>query len=433
MPGDRYRNKQIIRVQGAKGSRVPVKIIPERLNSPLDALNPRTLYEYLKGAVMGKRVGICAVAQTTYVRDKWEQRFQGMGLDVLESLIKQTGVDFSEKNGIGMSINVSDDIFDARTISDNAMTDVLGGHFRCEEKVAQEGAQAIYYGLAAIMSGHTDLVLIIGHCKESQGKSRNMVTHLAFDPFYTRPVGLDFCAAAGLQAQAYAAKSGITDEHLADVVVRSRLNAVNNPFTPEAKVVSKEEVMKSPMLADPIRELHAYPVSDGAVGMILASEERAVEITKNPVWIKGVGNCIDRFFLGDRDPASNFALKKAAKRAYDRAGIKDPRTSFDVMEISDQYAYQNPMWMEGLGICDEGKGAKWLESGGPDRFNVNPSGGMLAGNPLILGGLVRSAEAVLQLTGQAGKRQVRDAKTALAHGVMGPAGQFHTVIILERD
>ena len=382
---------------------------------------------------MGRRVAICAVAQTTYERDKWQHRFQGMALEVLESLLEQTGLDFSEKNGISMTISVSDDIFDARTISDNAMTDVLGAHLRCEEKVAQEGAQAVYYGLAAIMSGHTDLVLIIGHCKESQGKSRNMVTHLAFDPFYTRPVGMDFCAAAGLQARAYAEKSGISDEQLADVVVRARCNAANNPFTPEIKPISKEEVLKSPMLADPIRLLHAYPVSDGAVGMILASEERAGEITKNPVWIKGVGNCMDRFFLGDRDLASNFALKKAAERAYDRAGIKDPRSAFDLIEISDQYAYQHPMWIEGLGICDEGKGAKWLESGGPDKFRVNPSGGMLAGNPLILGGLVRSAEAALQLTGQAGERQVKDAKTALAHGVMGPAGQFHSVIILERD
>ena len=382
---------------------------------------------------MGNRVAICAVAQTTYERDKWHQRFQGMALEVLESLLNRTGLDFSEKNGIGMSISVSDDIFDARTISDNAMTDVLGAHLRCEEKVAQEGAQAIYYGLAAIMSGHTDLVLIIGHCKESQAKSRNMVTHHAFDPFYTRPVGMDFCAAAGLQAQAYAAKSNITDRQLAGVVVRARNNGAKNPFTPETLPVSEKEVLESPMLADPIRQLHAYPVSDGAVGMILASEERAKEITKNPVWIKGVGNCIDSFFLGDRDLASNFALKKAARRAYERAGIKDPRSAFDVIEISDQYAYQNPMWIEGLGICDDGNGGKWLDSGGPDKFHVNPSGGMLAGNPLILGGLVRSAEAVLQLTGEAGKRQVKDAKTALAHGVMGPAGQFHTVIILERD
>jgi acetyl-CoA C-acetyltransferase len=382
---------------------------------------------------MARRVGICAVAQTTYERDKWYVRFQGMALEVLESLLEQTGLDFSEDNGINTTISVSDDVFDARTISDNGMTDVLGAHFRCEEKVAQDGAQAVYYGLATILSGHTDLVLIIGHCKESQGKSRNMATHVAFDPFYTRPVGMDFCAAAGLQAQAYRAKSGITDEHLAKVVVAARENATKNPFIPEISKVTPEEVIASPMLADPIRKLHAYPISDGAVGMILAAEERAREITDTPVWITGVGNCMDSFFLGDRDLASNFALKKAAERAYRRAGITDPRSSFDVIEISDQYAYQLPMWIEGLGICEEGKGGEWIDANGPEKCHVNFSGGMLAGNPLMIGGLVRAAEAALQLKRQARDHQVKDAKTALAHGVMGPAGQFHSVITLARD
>lgn len=382
---------------------------------------------------MAKKVGICAVAQTPYERDKRHQRFQGMALDVLESLLEQTGLDFSEDGGINTSISVSDDVFDARTISDNAMTDVLGAHYRCEEKVAQDGAQAVYYGLATILSGHTDLVLIIGHCKESQAKSRNMVTHMAFDPFYTRPVGLDFLSAAALQAQSYMAKSFITERQLAKVVVRAREFAKKNPFTHGIETLAEDEVLNSAMLADPIRELHAYPVSDGAVGMILASEERTKKITDTPVWITGVGNCFDGFFLGDRDLAGNFALKKAAERAYRRAGIEDPKSAFDVIEISDQYAYQQPMWLEGLGLCDEGKGGRFIDDGGPDKFHINHSGGMLAGNPIMIGGLVRAAEAALQLMGKAGDRQVNDAKRALAHGVMGPAGQFHSVAILERD
>jgi len=381
---------------------------------------------------MARRVGICAVAQTRYKRDYWEERFQGMGLVVLESLLAQTGLDFSEKGGIDMTISVSNDIFDARTISDNGMTDVLGGHFRCEEKVDQDGAQAVYYGLAAIQSGHCDVVYILGHCKESQAQSRNRVTHLAFDPFYTRPVGLDYCCAAGLQARAYVDRAGISEQQLAEVVVRARKNAGNNPCTREIEAVTVEEVMGSPMLADPIRSLHAYPVSDGAVGMILAAEERALEITDKPVWITGAGNCMDSFFLGDRDLASNFALKTAAARAYKRAGISDPKTAFDVVELSDQYAYQLPMWAEGVGLCAEQAGGGWIDDGGPDRANVNLSGGVLAGNPIILGGLVRTAEVALQLRDEAEGHQVDGVKTGLAHGVTGPAGQFHSVITLER-
>ncbi len=382
---------------------------------------------------MDRKVGICAVAQTTFLRNKWDQRFQNMAVEVLDDLRGQTGANFSEDRGIGMSISCSDDLFDARTISDNALTDVLGGHFGCEEKVAQEGIQALYYGLAAIKSGHEDVVLVLGHCKESQGQSRNMVTHMAFDPFYTRPVGLDFCVAAGLQAQAYGDKSGITDEHLAKIVVRARQMAAKNPSQPETEITTMEDVLASQFLADPIRELHAYPVSDGAVGMILAAEDRVHEFTDSPVWITGVGNSMDSFFLGDRDLTANTALKAAALRAYKRAGITDPASAFDLLELSDQYAYQLPMWMEGLGLCDEGAGGKWVDDQGWNSARVNLSGGMLGGNPLILGGLVRAAEAVRQLKGEAGECQVNNARTALAHGVMGPAGQFHSVVTLERD
>ncbi|MBU2552217.1 MAG: thiolase family protein [Proteobacteria bacterium] len=382
---------------------------------------------------MAGRVGICAVAQTTYERNKWHMRFQGMALDVLESLLEQTGLDFEEDTGIDTSISVSDDVFDARTISDNAMTDVLGAHYRCEEKIAQEGLQAVYYAAATILSGHTDKILIIGHCKESQGQSRNMATHMAFDPFYTRPVGLDFQAAAGLQARAYMARSGVTGEQLARVVERSRRNAQKNPFITDLPAVTAREVLASPMLADPIRELEAYPVSDGCVGLIMASEEVARKVCDTPVWVTGLGNCMDHFFLGDRDLTSNFALKKAAGLAFKRAGIDDPKTAFDLVELSDKFAYQQPMWAEGLGLCDEGAGGRWLDQGGPERMRVNPSGGQLAGNPGILAGLVRAAEAALQLMGRAGDRQVDGARRALAHGVMGPAGQFHTAAILERD
>ena len=382
---------------------------------------------------MGK-VGICAVAQTIYQRSNVSERFQGMALEVVESLLQQTGLgpDFSA-GGIDTAISVSDDVYDARTISDNAMTDVLGSHYGCEEKVAQDGAQAIYYGVATILSGQTDLVLVVGHCKESQGQSRNMVTHLAFDPFYTRPVGLDFCSAAALQAQAYMARSGVTERHLAKIVARARRQAAKNPCTPEVPAVTEEAVLRSALIADPLRELHCHPVSDGAVGVILASEERARAICRAPVWVTGVGNSLDSFFLGDRDRATSAALQQAAARAYARAGIDDPRHAFDVVEVSDPFAHQLPMWVEGLGICRAERGGRWIDADGPDTLRVNLSGGTLAGTPLILGGLTRVAEAALQLMDRAGERQVDGARRALAHGVMGPAGQFHSVVTLERD
>lgn len=377
------------------------------------------------------KVAICAVAQHKNDSDLWYKRFQGMLLDVLEDLQRQAGFDFNEDTGVNSIVSCSDDFFDARTISNSGVVDVLGAHYRSEEKMAQEGLNAIGFAMSIILSGHDDLVLIMGHCKESQGESRNVITNLGFDPFYGRAVGLDYLNAAGLQANAYMRKSGLTDDHLAEIVVRSRRYAAKNPYANAQEIVEKGKVKASPMLCDPIRQLHAYPVSDGAVGLLLASEERAKEFTDKPVWITGFANCMDAFFFGDRDLTSNFALKKAAARAYAKAGIADPKKAIDLVEVMDGYAYQQPLWLEGLGFCENGKGARFIDDGGPEQFNVNRSGGMLAGDPMIISGLYRAVNAVLQLRGDAGDMQASDVKRAVAHSTNGPAGQFHSVLILE--
>ncbi|MGM0453586.1 MAG: thiolase C-terminal domain-containing protein [Thermodesulfobacteriota bacterium] len=381
---------------------------------------------------MNQRVAVCAVAQIKNEPDIWYQRFQGMLLDCFESIVGQTGVTFDMEKGIRNVVTCSDDVFDARTISDNGMTDVVGAHYRGEEKMAQNGINGLGYAMASILSGHDDLILLMGHCKESQPESRRMCTNLAFDPFYCRPLGLDYMSACGLQARAYMNKAGVTDDHLARIVARSRKNAAHNPFARENPVVTEEDVLHSPMLCDPIRELHQYPVTDWAVGMLLCCEERAHEFTDNPVWLTGFGNSMDSYFLGDRDLSQNRALTQAAKRAYGMAGIDDPKKVFDLVELNDAYAYQTPMWAEGAGLINGGEGGKWIDEDGMDAANVNLSGGMLNGNPLMLGGLARALEAVIQLKGEAGERQVDGARRAMAHGNTGPAGQHHAVVILER-
>jgi acetyl-CoA C-acetyltransferase len=381
---------------------------------------------------MSRRVAVCAVAQIKNQPDIWYQRFQGMLFDCFESIVEQTGVTFDMETGIRNVVTCSDDVFDARTISDNGMTDVVGAHFRGEEKTAQDGINALGYATASILSGHDDLVLVMGHCKESQSESRRMCTNLAFDPFYCRPLGLDFVNAAGMQARAYMAKAGLTDEQLASVVVRARENGAKNPYARQNDAVSTDDVMNSAMLADPIRELHQYPVTDWAVGMLLCCEERAREFTDNPAWITGFGSCMDSYFLGDRDLTSNFALKKAAGRAYAMAGIADPVREINLAELNDAYAYQLPLWAEGVGLAGEGQGGAWLDSGGLDTYRVNLSGGMLNGNPIMLGGLARATECVLQLNGAAGDRQADNVQKTLAHGTTGAAGQHHGVVILEK-
>lgn len=381
---------------------------------------------------MNRRIAICGYAQIRNEPDIWNQRFQGMLLDCLEPLVRETGVTWDMESGIRTVITCSDDVFDARTISDGAMGDVVGAHFRGEEKIAQDALNGFGYAMACILSGHDDVLLYAGHCKESQSESRDMNTNLAFDPFYCRPLGLDFRNAAAFQAREYMTRGRVTDEHLAAVVVRSRKSAAKNPFARRNEAVTLDEVARSSMLADPIRVLHHYPVTDWAFAFLLCCEERAREFCGDPVWITGFGNCMDGYYPGERDLVANPALRSAAARAYAAAGITDPRHSFDVIEVNDAVAYQQPLWMEGLGLVDAGSGGAWIENDGPAQMRVNLSGGMLNGNPLMLGGAARLGECYLQLAGKGGERQVPDARRALAHGTTGPCGQHHAVVILEK-
>jgi acetyl-CoA C-acetyltransferase len=166
--------------------------------------------------------------------------------------------------------------------------------------------------------------------------------------------------------------------------------------------------------------------------MLLCCGERAREFTDKPVFLTGFGSCMDSYFLGDKDLTANFALTNATQRAYKMAEISDPKKAFDVVELNDAYAYQLPLWAEGIGLADVISGGKWIDGGGMDRHHVNLSGGMLNGNPIMLGGLARAMECILQLRGEAGDRQVDGAKKALAHGATGAAGQHHAVLILEK-
>ena len=125
-----------------------------------------------------KRVAICAVAQHEIKANIWDKRFQDMLLDILEDLQGETGFAFGGENGVKNIVTCSDDFFDARTISDNAVNDVVGAaNYRGEQKMAQEGLNGIGYAMSVILSGHDDVIYLAGHCKESLSASRNQIAN----------------------------------------------------------------------------------------------------------------------------------------------------------------------------------------------------------------------------------------------------------------
>jgi acetyl-CoA C-acetyltransferase len=384
---------------------------------------------------MERRAAIVAMAQTRFEAKKADQRVQEMLWEVVKDVRGQTGLGI-KPGEIDNAVTCSDDFFDARTISDAAIGDLVGAHLGSEEKVSQDGLQALFYAAACVLSGHSQITLVAAHCKESQSPSRNQITNAAFDPIFQRGVGLDYLNAAALQARAYLARAGASELQCAAAVVRDRAHGAKNPKARNQRPIAIADVMNSHYVCDPLKDLDIYPMTDGAIAMIVTTEERARELTKHPVFIAGAGNCYNAFYLGDRDLATDDALRFAAGRAYRMAGISDPRRELDLVEIAAQYSYQELLWLECLGLAPEGQAGEFIMSGKTNagaELPVNLSGGMLCGNPLMLGGLARAAECYLQLRGEAGGRQKKGAKRALAQGATGPAAQHQTVMIFSAE
>ncbi len=382
---------------------------------------------------MSGSVAIVGIAQTKFAPKRPEVNYAELAYDVIEQVIKDTGL-VMEKD-IDNSISCSHDIWDGQTISDIGITDVIGGHLRNEEKMAMDGSTAVYYGAIGILSGEFDCTLLLAHTKMSQ-TNRNIVNNDAFDPIYTRLLGFDYTSAGALQAERYMYKYGITQEQCAKVVVKNLSNAKLNPLAHQIGDLSVGDVLSSPIVAPPLHQLDIAPDTDGAVAMILASEEKARKITDRPVWILGIGTCYDAHYLGDRDLADCMALQMAAKRAYKMAGIKRPRRQIDVVELGEEFSYQELLWTEGLGLCAQGEGGRLIDSGTTGikgNLPVNPSGGLLSGVPANVAGLNRVAEAGLQIRGEAGDHQVEDVKIAVAQGHSGFCGQHHCMIVLGKE
>jgi acetyl-CoA C-acetyltransferase len=374
-------------------------------------------------------VAIVEVAQISGADSK--DNFYDQVYRVTKEVLDKAGLTRGE---LGTVVSTASDVFHGGISCANAYYWESAGSF-LKNGTRQDGESlfALYYAAMRILSGSFDSALAIAVCKGSENPENDTVTHFFTDPFYQRPVGLNETIAAALQMRQYMERYGITEEQCARVAVKNLGNAIRNPNAQRKGRYTVEDVLHSRTLVEPLTELQCAPKSEGMVAMLLASKERARKLTKKPVWLKGYGCSLDRFYLGDRDLLKG-QLRNAAAKAYRMAGISDPRKEIDLAEVTDPYAFQELLWCEDLAFCGEGEGGDLIDSGVTQidgDLPVNPSGGVLANNPYVSRGLQRVVEATLQIRGQAGERQVdKKVNTALAHGTHGFAGQCHAVVIL---
>jgi len=383
-----------------------------------------------KGGFMSEKVAIVGVAQKC--GENLMDSVRGLAFEVTKTVMDKVGLTREELDTVVAS---SSDYWQGMGCSNVFHFDAAAGYLKDSTKAEEDSGLALAYGYMRVRSGHFDTCLVIGITKCSEAPPIATLTNIYNDPFYQRPIGLEEISAAALQANQYMSRYKVSEEAGAEVAVQNLRNALFNPHAHRKMRATVEDVMHSPVMAYPLRELMCCPASDGACALILASEKAAKKFTDDPIWIRGINWRVEPYFMGDRDMLENRALKIASKKAYEMAGIKNPIKEIDVAEICEPYAFQELLWYEALGFCSKGEGAKLIKDGVTSmdgELPVNPSGGVLSTNPFCARGVIRAAEAALQLWGKAGERQVPDAETALVHSVHGLAGQLHMVAILGR-
>ena len=378
---------------------------------------------------MKKRVAIVGWAQSRHQYDMPKTR-EDMVFEVCRAALEHAGVSRAE---VGSVVGASTDFLDGRTISNMFLCMAVGAYLKDESKVEEDGAMAMQYAMMKILSQTCDVALVEAHTQGWTFNPHQMWAH-TLDPLFDGQVGiLNDIAAAALQADMYMNAHGVSPEHLALVAVKNLSNAGSNLNAHRRLAdVTMEEVLESPTLYSPLTELMTSPISDGACALVLASEEKALEITDSPIWIEGIGNCADGY-LRDRDLTRLGSLQKAAQAAYAMAGITDPYTQLDALEITERFAHQELMAYEALGLCRPGKGKVLIENGVTDvdgELPVNVSGGALGADPVCATGLIRVIEAARLLSGEVCYDGSNEIRRVLAHGQFGLCAQKNLVAIL---
>lgn len=299
------------------------------------------------------------------------------------------------------------------------------------------GVFAPIHGWMHVASGMCDLCMVITSEKMSSTHPHPQGAFLTiFDHTTEQPLKPTLIWIFALEMRRYMERYGLTSEDIAKVAVKNKNNALDHPSAQVAQKVTVKDIVNSEMLADPVHRLDISPASDGAAAVILASEKVANRLTDKPVWIAGTGWNLDTAYWATRDLYYPRYVEKAAKMAYDMAGITEPSKEIHVAEPYDPFDYKELHHMEGLLLCERGEAARLTAEGYTARdgnLPICPSGGALGvGNPIAATGLMKVIEIFLQLREEAGKRQVPGKpKVGLAQA-WGDLMQVGTVIVLKR-
>src|ERR1700678_3300312 len=371
------------------------------------------------------RVGVVAFAQSPCER-------QGSGttggvemlVPLFAEVYRQTGL---SKGDIGFWCSGSSDYLAGRAFSFVQAIDAIGAVPPVmESHVEMDGAWALYEAWVKVLTGDAEIALAYGFGKSSGAELRRVLA-LQLDPYLVAPLWPDSVSLAALQARLGIERGLWTEQDMAEVAARSRAAATANPFAQLSGEVSTEELLKNPYVAEPLRAHDCAPVGDGAAVVFIASEDRARELCEQPAWITGFEHRIDSAAFGSRDlltlPSATAAAQAAGLGGVGRGGPGGrfppvgrggPGGRFPPVEVAELHApftHQEILLRRALRLGDD--------------VSVNPSGGVLAGNPMFAAGLARVGSAAQSImTGRA--------ESAAGHSASGTLLQQNLICVMRK-
>jgi acetyl-CoA acetyltransferase len=293
----------------------------------------------------------------------------------------------------------------------------------------------VEHATAAIAEGHAEVVVLAyGSTARADLKRHDRRANLSFGSRgpvqFDAPYGHALIAKYAMAARRHMHEFGTTIDQLAEIAVSTRANASLNPEAYYREPITIDDVNGAPLVADPLTTLHCCIRSDGGGAVVLTSEDRARHLAPRPVWVLGTGEAVSHTTMSEWDDFTESPAVRSGKLAFERAGVSPH--DIDVCEIYDAFTPMVLLSFEALGFCKKGEGGPFVE-GGMMRVDgslpTNTDGGGLSACHPGMRGIFLLVEAVRQLRGQAGDRQVPGARLACVNGTGGWFSSASTAIL----
>ncbi|HVK73481.1 MAG TPA: thiolase domain-containing protein [Kofleriaceae bacterium] len=383
---------------------------------------------------MTNRCAIVGIGQTHHKAKRQDVSIAGLVREAAARALADAELDWKDIDAV--VIGKAPDMFEGVMMPELYLADALGAAGKPIIRVHTAGSVGGSTAIVAaqtIIGGVHERVLTVAFEKQSESEAMWALSpSIPFQPQLTAGAGGYFAPLV----RAYIHRSNAPEEVGMQVAVKDRLHALRNPYAHlRLKNIDLAMVRDSPMLWDPIRYLETCPSSDGACAMVMTNEAGAKKAPRPPAWVHGLATRSEPVVFAGRNQVDPQAGRDCAKDVYAQARIHDPRKQIDVAELYVPFSWFEPMWLENLGFAPVNEGWKMTASGVTTlggALPINPSGGVLSSNPIGASGMLRFAEAAMQVRDQAGEHQVDGARRAMGHAY-GGGSQFFAMWIVGRE